>query len=115
MTRNVAQYPQHYVTYLGTMFKVAMSNGLGGDAFTRNLTDAQPDRRKTDRLSYEINIPFFSKEKRDIINREHRKTSGEEGGGGGDKPIYFRGTREQTASLGLNEIYVWFLLHTNKI
>ena len=28
-------------------------------------------------------------------SREHRKNSGEEG----DKPIYFRGTREQTTSL----------------
>ena len=63
------------MTYLGTKFKVAMSNGLGGDAFTRNVTDGrtdgrtdgqtdrQTDRRTTDRLWYEINIPFFSKEK----------------------------------------------------
>ena len=29
---NVAQYPLHHVIYLGTKFKVAMSNGLGGDA-----------------------------------------------------------------------------------
>ena len=48
--------------------KVAMSKSLGGDAFTRNLmddaqTDRQRDRRTTDRLWYEVNIPFFSKEK----------------------------------------------------
>ena len=41
VTRNVAQYPLHHVTYLGTKFKVAMSNGLGGDAFTINVMDAQ--------------------------------------------------------------------------
>ena len=35
VTRNVAQYPLHHVTYLGTKFRVAMSNGLGEDAFTR--------------------------------------------------------------------------------
>ena len=63
VTRSVAQYPLHHVTYLGTKFKVAVSNGLGGDAFTRNVTDGRTDgrtdRRTTDRLWYEINIPFF--------------------------------------------------------
>ena len=62
VTQNVAQYPLHHVTYLGTKFKVAMSNCLGGDAFTRNLTDGRTDRQ-TDRLWYKINIPLFSKEK----------------------------------------------------
>ena len=41
VTQNVAQYPLHRVTYLGTKFKVAMSNGLGGAAFTRNVTDGR--------------------------------------------------------------------------
>ena len=58
VTQNVAQYHLHHVTYLGTNFKVAMSNGLGGDAFTRNVTDGRtdrwtdrrPDRRTTDGL-----------------------------------------------------------------
>ena len=50
VTQNVAQYPLHHVTYLGSKFKVAMSNDLGGDAFTRNVTDAQTDRWTTDRL-----------------------------------------------------------------
>ena len=27
VSQNVAQYPLHHVTYLGTKFKVAMSNG----------------------------------------------------------------------------------------
>ena len=45
VTRNVAQYPLHHVTYLGTKFKVAMSKGLGGDALTRNMTDARMDRQ----------------------------------------------------------------------
>ena len=35
LQENIAQYPLYYVTFLGTKFKVAMSNGLGGDAFTR--------------------------------------------------------------------------------
>ena len=33
--RNVTQYPLLYVTLLGTKFEVAMSNGLGRDAFTK--------------------------------------------------------------------------------
>ena len=33
--QNVAQYPQHHVTYALAKFEVATSNGLGGDAFTR--------------------------------------------------------------------------------
>ena len=37
VTRNVAQYPLHHVTYSATKFEVATSKGLGGDAFTRKL------------------------------------------------------------------------------
>ena len=61
VAQNVAQYPLHHVTYLGTKFEVAMSKGLGGDTFTRNMTD-----RQTDRLWYEINIPLFLKKKAGI-------------------------------------------------
>ena len=39
VTQNVAQYPLHHVTYSATKFEVAMANGLGGDTFTRNMTD----------------------------------------------------------------------------
>ena len=35
--QNVAQYPQHHVTYSATKFEVATSNSLGGDAFTRKF------------------------------------------------------------------------------
>ena len=35
VTQDAAQYPLHHVTYSGTKFEVATSNGLGGDAFTR--------------------------------------------------------------------------------
>ena len=35
VTRNVAQYHLRHVTYSGTKFEVATSNGLAGDAFTR--------------------------------------------------------------------------------
>ena len=31
------------MTYIGTKFKVATSNGLGGDAFTRNVIDGRTD------------------------------------------------------------------------
>ena len=58
VTQNVAQYPLHHVTYSATKFEVATPNGLGGDTFTRNVTD---------RLWYEINIPFFLKKKTGIM------------------------------------------------
>ena len=35
VTRNVAQYPLHYVTYSAAESQVATSNGLGGDTFTK--------------------------------------------------------------------------------
>ena len=62
VTRNVAQYHPHHVTYAATKFEVARSNGLGGDTFTKKRdgrTDARTDRKTTGRLWYEINIPFF--------------------------------------------------------
>ena len=45
VTRNVAKYPLHHVTYSATKLEVATSNRLGGDTFTRNVTDAQPHGR----------------------------------------------------------------------
>ena len=72
VTRNVVQYPLYYVTYSATKFEVATSNGLGGDTFTRNVTDGQ-----TDRLWYEINIPFLLKKKKAgiVISITKRLTS----------------------------------------
>ena len=35
VTQNVAQYHLHHVTYAPVNLEVAMSNGLGEDAFTR--------------------------------------------------------------------------------
>ena len=52
--------------YAPTKFEVATSNGLGEDTITRNVTDGQTDARTTDRLWYEINIPYFSYEKAGI-------------------------------------------------
>ena len=52
VTRNVTQYPLHHVIYAPTKFQVAMSNGLGEDTITRNVTDGRTDRqthRRTDR------------------------------------------------------------------
>ena len=37
VTRNIAHYPLHHVTYSATTFKVSSSKDLGGDAFTRKL------------------------------------------------------------------------------
>ena len=44
VTGNVVQYLLHHVTYVAIKFEVARSNGLGGDTFTRNVTDAQTNR-----------------------------------------------------------------------
>ena len=37
VTQNVAQYPLHHVTHPATKFRVARSNRLGGDTFTRKF------------------------------------------------------------------------------
>ena len=72
VTPNVTQYPLHHVTYAPTKFEVSTSNGLGEDTITRNVTDGRTDRqtdaRTTDRIWYEINIPYFSYEKAGITN-----------------------------------------------
>ena len=36
VTHDVAKYPLHHVTYSDTKFEVSTSDGLGGDAFTKN-------------------------------------------------------------------------------
>ena len=38
-------YALHYVTYPGTTFQVATSNGLGGDTLIRNVTDGRTHAR----------------------------------------------------------------------
>ena len=48
VSQNVAHYPLHYATHLGTKLKVAMSKGLGGETFTRNVTDGHTDRQTDD-------------------------------------------------------------------
>ena len=60
------------MTYLGSKFEVATSNGLGGDTFTKDVTDGRTyahtdGQRTTDRLWYGINIPFFLKKKAGVI------------------------------------------------
>ena len=67
VTRNVTQYPLHHVIYASTKFEVAMPNGLEEDTITRNVTDRHTGGRSTDRLWYEIYIPYFSNEKAVII------------------------------------------------
>ena len=50
VTRNVTQYPLHHVIYAPTKFQVAMSNGLGEDTITRNMTDGGTDRQTHRRM-----------------------------------------------------------------
>ena len=50
-TRNIAQYPLHHMTYAPAKFEAAMSNSLGGKAFTRNiLFDLDPRSKSHDAL-----------------------------------------------------------------
>ena len=46
---NFTQRPLHHVIYTSTKFEVAMSNSLGEDTITRNVTDGQTHRRMDDR------------------------------------------------------------------
>ena len=68
VTRNVAQYPPHHVTYSTTKFEVSTSNGLGGDTFTRNVTDG----RRTN-FDKKLIFPFFLKKKACIINKTGKR------------------------------------------
>ena len=57
------------MTYSPTKFEVATSNGLGGDTFTRNVTDGRThgrtDGRRTD-FDTKLIYPFFLKKKAGI-------------------------------------------------
>ena len=48
VTQDISQYRLYHVIYASAKFKVATSNGLGEDIITRNVTDGQTDRRRTD-------------------------------------------------------------------
>ena len=52
------------MTYSATKFEVATSKHLGGDTFTRNVTDGQ-SHRQTD-FDTKLIYPFFLKKKADI-------------------------------------------------
>ena len=43
--QNFVQFPQHYVSYAPSKIAVASFNGLGGDAFTRNVMDGPMNAR----------------------------------------------------------------------
>ena len=70
------------MTYIPAKFEVATPNGLGGDAFTKNMTDEHMHTWTdgwTDRLWYEINItmyPFFLKKKAGNITEHTRSFKG---------------------------------------
>ena len=57
------------MTYSPTKFEVATSNGLGGDTFTRNVTDGRTDvRTDVRRTDFDTKLiyPFFLKKKAGI-------------------------------------------------
>ena len=58
VTRNVAQYPIHHVTYSATKFEVATSNGSGEDY--KNIYKKR-DGRTTSRTDFctKLIYPFF--------------------------------------------------------
>ena len=61
------------MTYSTTKFEVATSKGLGGDTFTRNVTDGQADRQTDGRRSdfdTKLKYPFFLKKKAGIMIEE---------------------------------------------
>ena len=70
ITWNVAQYPLHYVTYSATKFESATSNGLGGDTFTRNVTDRSIEGQQTNFCT-----KIFLKKKAGIMNRNIKENS----------------------------------------
>ena len=57
------------MTYSPTKFEVATSNGLGGDTFTRNVTDGRTHRRTDGRrtdFDTKLIYPYFLKKKAGI-------------------------------------------------
>ena len=65
VTLCIAKYPIQYATYASAKFAVAPSNGLG--RYDNKNRAGRTDRRTTDQLWYEINLPLYSKENADII------------------------------------------------
>ena len=64
------------MTYSPTKFEAATSNGLGGDAFTRNVTDGRTHRRTDGRrtnFDTKLIYPFFLKKKAGIIMQSRKK------------------------------------------
>ena len=66
VTRHVAQYPLHHLTYSATKFEATTSNSLGGDTFTKKVTNEHTEGQTTDQLWNKIYIPFFLKKKAGI-------------------------------------------------
>ena len=60
------------MTYSAAKFEVATSNRLGGDTFTRNVTDTHPHGRTDRRTDFctKLIYPFFLKKKAGIIRRK---------------------------------------------
>ena len=53
------------MTYIGTIFEIARSNGLEGNTFTRNVMDGRTDGRGPTLVRNQYTL-FFSKEKAGI-------------------------------------------------
>ena len=60
-----AQYPLHHVTYSTIKFEAATTNSLGGDTFTRKVTDGRMDRPRSN-FDMKLIYPFFLKKKAGI-------------------------------------------------
>ena len=65
VTRNVAQYPLHHVTYSAAKFEVATSNRLGRGTFTRKYTtagdwDCAAAVERLPALHYSVDFSFLS-------------------------------------------------------
>ena len=64
VTRNVAKYPLHHVTYTPAKFEIATPNNLGRDGFTRNVTVGRTYVRTDDGPTLvKINVLFFLRKK----------------------------------------------------
>ena len=85
VTRNVTQYSLDHVIYAPSKFQVAMSNDLGEDTITRNVTDGRTDRQtdgRTDGRRTEFGTkliyPIFFNEKAGIITESHNGSNNQQ-------------------------------------
>ena len=61
------------MTYAATKFEVAMSYGLGGDTFTRNMTEGCTDGQQTE-FDTTLIYPIILNVKAGIVITQHAKS-----------------------------------------